>query len=225
MNTLALKREHLHIINSINTSSKVNHYGYQPVATGETAPHFYLPVQLIITKHTITGSLAREAFVSLQDLLDYQQPLVFAFLGAPGQAAVSIYQLEKLHNAVQNSGGKLLIFTAVEPKYLRKQLKQSDTLNILYDKDNAIAELFGLYDIQNPLWQWVSGIEEEEQSLPALYVISPDSSILFSYVDYNFSLFAGNSYNLQTISKGLLNTIYEVSAQHHYQTEAYKLVS
>jgi len=82
-----------------------------------------------------------------------------------------------------------------------------------------------LYDIQNPLWQWISGIEEEEQSIPALYVIAPDSKVAFSYIDYNFNLFIDNSYPLQSISKELLDVVNELSVQYHYQPDAYKLVS
>ena len=225
MNTLSLKRENLHIVSTTNTISKAYTYGYQPIATGESAPNFYLPAQHAVTKQLLSGSLSREAFITLQDLLDDQQSLVIAFLGAPGQAAVNIQQLEKLHTAIQAEGGRLIIFTAIEPKYLRRQLKQSNTLNLFYDADNTIAELFGLYDIQNPLWQWISGIEEEEQSIPALYVIAPDSTIAFSYIDYSFNLFTDHPYPLQPVSKELFGVVNELSVQYDYQPKAYKLVS
>ena len=224
MNTLTLQRENLHIVSTNSSLSRTNNYGYQPIAAGEYVTNFYLPAQHVVTKHSITGSLTRETYISLQDFLDDQQPLVIAFLGAPGQAAVSVQQLEQLHVAVQNHGGKLLVVTAIEPKHLRRQLKQSNTLNIVYDKDNTVSELFGLYDTQNPLWQWVSGIEEEEQSLPALYIITADSKVAFAYADYNFSLFTSGSYALQTVTKELLNTVDEVSVQYQLP-EAYKLVS
>ena len=225
MNTQPLKRENLHIVSTASTFSKAYTYGYEPLATGESIPNFYLPAQHVVSKQLLSGSLSREAFISLQDFLDDQQPLVIAFLGAPGQAAVNIQLLERLHDIIQAQGGRLLIFTAIEPKYLRRQLKQSGTLHIFYDEDNTIAELFGLYDIQNPLWQWASGIEEEEQSLPAVYVVAPDSKVAFSYVDYNFNLFIDNPYPLQSISKALLDVVNELSVQYHYQREAYKLVS
>jgi len=225
MNTLTLKRENLHIVNAIDTTSTVYTYGYQPITTGESVPNFYLPQQHAITKHLLSGSLSREAFITLQDLLDDQQPLVFAFLGAPGQAAVNIQQLEKLHTAIADQGAKLVVLTSIKPKYLRKQLKQSNTLNLFYDADNTVAELFGLYDAQNPLWQWASGIEEEEEFLPALYVVAPDSTIAFGYVDYSFNLFTDNPYPLQSVSKELLDVVNELSVQYHYQPEVYKLVS
>ncbi len=151
MNTLTLKRENLHIVSSTNTTSTGNTYGYQPVTTGESVPNFYIPREHAITKHLLPGSLSREAFITLQDLLDDQQPLVIAFLGAPGQAAANIQQLEKLHTAVADQGGKLIVLTAIQPKYLRRQLKQSSSLHLFYDEDNVVAELFGLYDAQNPL--------------------------------------------------------------------------
>ncbi len=75
------------------------------------------------------------------------------------------------------------------------------------------------------LWQWVSGIEEEEQSIPALYVITPDAKVAFSYVDYRFNLFTDHSYPLQSVSKELFDVVNESSVQYHYQPEAYKLVS
>jgi hypothetical protein len=225
MNALTLKKENLHIVSTANTTSSTAYtYGYQPIATGESVPNFYLPTQHAVTKQLL-GSLSREAFISLQDLLDDQQSLVIAFIGAPGQAAINIQQLEKLHAAIQAEEGKLIVFTAIKPKYLRRQFKQSNTLHIFYDEDNTIAELFGLYDIQNPLWQWASGIEEEEESLPALYVISPDSKVAFNYVDYSFNLFTGNSYPLQSVSRALFDVMNELSLQNRYQPDAYKLVS
>src|SRR5206468_8079606 len=117
-----LRRENLHVVNATNTKATTYTYGYQPISTGENVPNFYVPQQHAITKHLLSGSLSREAFITLQDLLDDQQPLAIAFLGAPGQAAVNIQQLEKLHTAIQAEGGKLIVLTAIEPKYLRKQL-------------------------------------------------------------------------------------------------------
>lgn len=225
MNALSIKSENLHLVSNTNATSNVYQYGYQPVVTGEFVPTFFLPTQHGITGHFASSSFSREVVISLQDFLDYQQPLVIAFLGAPGQAAVNIQQLHKLHTDIEEHGGKLLILTAIEPKYLRRQLKQSNTLNIFHDEDNTIAELFGLYDLQNPLWQWVSGIEEEEQTIPALYVIAPDRKITFSYVDYTFSLFTGDYYPLQIISNKLLNSVTTIAAQYQYPSKAYKLVS
>ena len=224
MNTLTSKKENLHIVSTTITPSKAYTYGYQPLETGKSVPYFQLPAQHAITKQ-FSGSLSREAFISLQDLLDDQQPLVIAFLGAPGQAAANIQQLEKMHIAIQEQGGKLIVLTAIEPKYLRRQLRQSNTLTIFYDEDNTIAELFGLYDVQNPLWQWVSGIEEEEQSIPALYVITPDSKVAFGYADYTFNLFTSDSKYLQSIKKELLDHVNELSLQYHYPQVSYKLVS
>ena len=223
MSALLFKNETLHIVSNHNTD--VFTYGYQPVTKGEIIPAFHLHSSNGIAKSFASGSLAREVYISLQDFLDHQQPLVIAFLGAPGQAAVHVEKLEALQADVQNNGGKLLVLTPIEPKYLRRKLKQSNTLTIFHDNDNTIAELFGLYEAQNPLWQWVSGIEEEEQSLPALYVIAPDRSVAYSHVDYSFNLFAGTGKQMQRYRSDLLDAVAAVSQQYHYVPLKYRLVS
>ncbi len=218
----AFSKENLHIIGDTDLlSSDTNHYGYQPLAKGGCIPAFSLPSEAGII-NALAPLLKRETLITLQDFLDYQQPLVIAFLGAPGQAAADILKLEKLGTGIQQCGGRLLVLTAIAPRHLRRQLRQSDTFTLFYDKDNTIAELFGLYDPQNPLWQWVSGIEEEEQVLPALYVAAPDRNITFSYVDYHFSLFTGS---MQHWHAGLLNAVQAVANQYCYQQATYRRVS
>ncbi len=204
-------------------TNAAHRYNYQPLVSGDIAPSFILSAQHGLI-NSFNGNISvRETIISLQDFIDYQQPLVILFLGVASRASLNVKRLETLQHSIQRQGGKLLILTPVEPKYIRRQLTNS-SLTIFHDKDNEIAEAFGLFNEQNPLWQWVSGIDEEEETLPAFYVIAPDRSISYQFIDFDFLLYRNNNYHSLHFINDLLDDVYKVSQQYHPQ-KAYKLVS
>lgn len=214
------------VSNTGNSNNKLHHYGYQPLKAGNTAPSFFIPTSDGIATHLASGSLSRELSISLQDFLDNQQPLVVAFVGASNDHFPELGLLENLQSSIRQNGGSLLVLTNVEAKLLRRKIRNQNNLTIFHDKDNAIAELFGVYDYKNPLWQWVSGVDAEDESLPALYVVAPDREIVFSHVDYQFSFFKQYNYSSEPIIKNLLQQVASVAKQFQFRpAELYKKVS
>lgn len=199
-------------------------YNYQPLEAGKTAPSFFIHRHCGITGDEFTHSFRNEALFSLTDFLDYGHPLVIFFAGAAARSLLQAKKLEALQESIQRQGGKLLILTPAAPKHIRRQLSYSSPLTVFHDCDNEIAELFGLYNEQNPLWQWVSGIDEEEETLPAFYVVSPDTTIAYRYADFDFTLYRSHDSSSLHFIEEMLDAVRQTSAS-IYGTELYKLVS
>jgi hypothetical protein len=117
------------------------------------------------------------------------------------------------------------VLSSIQPKYLRKLLKNHDNLTVFYDKENAIAELFGLYDVANPLWQWIAGVEEEDVPMPAFYVVTPDKQIVYHHIDYSLSAYSKQGYVAQPFIRELLTSVYHTAQQYSYQPVQYRSVS
>jgi len=215
----------MHPVNSLDLlSSRARNYGYYPLIKGNKVPAFYLHTENGFAKHLASGSLANEVRISIEDFLDHQQPLVVVFIGSANSAAPDIKALKSLQADVQVMGGRLLVLSSIEPKYLRKLLKNQDNLTVFYDKDNTIAEQFGLYDVANPLWQWISGVEEEDIPIPAFYVITPDRQIAYHHIDYSLNVYTKDGYIKQPFIRDLLTSVYHTAQQYSYQTVQYKKV-
>lgn len=227
MSTIAAGRQQLRPV--INTdsllSARAKNYGYYPLIKGNTAPSFYLHNQDGIARHLASGSLANELVISLQDFLDYQQPLAIAFYNVAAGKAPDVKLLESLQADIQVMGGRLIILTSTPVKYFKRAVKHAGNLTIFYDRDNAIAELFGLYDAFNPLWQWVSGVEDNDLPLPAFYVVSPDRQIVYHHVDYTLETYKGDNFSQQPFIRELLTAVFRNHQQYNFQQVQYKSVS
>ena len=208
----------------LTISDVASRYQYQPLSAGNIAPSFTINTEHGLLSSCVGTSVTKETIISLQDFIDYGQPLVILFFGVASRAALDIKKLKILHRNIYRQGGKLLVLTPIEPKHLKRQLRDSHSLSIFHDKDNTIAEAFGLYDEQNPLWQWVSGVEKEEETLPAFYVIAPDRSVAYQYVDFDFVLYRNSNYQTMPFISELLEEVKKVSQQYHLQ-KTYQMVS
>jgi hypothetical protein len=218
-------RQKMHPVNSADLlSSATRNYGYYPLIRGNKVPAFYLNSENGFAKHLASGSLANEERISIEDFLDNQQPLVIVFIGQANSAQPDIKALKSLQADIQVMGGRLLVLSSIAPKYLRKLLKNQDNLTVFYDKENTIAELFGLYDVANPLWQWIAGVEEEDVPLPAFYVVTPDRQIAYHHIDYTLSVYSGAGFITQPFVRDLLTSVYHTAQQYSYQPIQYKKV-
>ncbi len=219
------RRQNMRPVNTENLlSSRSRNYGYYPLIKGNKVPAFYLKTENGFAKHLASGSLANETRISIEDFLDNQQPLVIVFIGSANKAVPEIKALKSLQADVKVMGGRLLVLSSIEPKYLRKLLKNQDDLTVFYDRDNAIAELFGLYDVENPLWQWIAGVEEDDLPLPAFYVVTPDRQIVYHHVDYALSVYADAGYVNQPFMRELLSSVFHTAQQYSYQPLPYRKV-
>jgi peroxiredoxin len=225
MSTTIAGRQKLRPVNSIDyVSARTRHYGYYPLIKGNTIPAFYLHSEDGIARHLASGSLANELVISIQDFLDCNQPLVLAFYNAQLGKVPDIKALESLQADVQVMGGKLVILTNTPARYFKKAIRHQHSLTIFFDRDNAIAEQFGLYDAFNPLWQWVSGVEHDDLALPAYYVITPDRQITYHHIDYNLNTLKGGL-SSQNFVRELLTEVYRSSQQFGYQPAQRRAVS
>jgi len=219
------RRQNMRPVNSSDLlSSRARNYGYYPLIKGNKVPAFYLNTENGFAKHLASGSLANEARISIEDFLDNQQPLVIVFIGSANNAVPDVKALKSLQADVQVMGGRLLVLSSIQPKYLRKLLKNQDNLTVFYDKENAIADLFGLYDVANPLWHWIAGVEEEDVPLPAFYVVAPDRQIVYHHVDYPLSVYSQAGYITQPFVRDLLTNVFHTAQQYSYQPVPYKKV-
>jgi len=204
-------------------SARARNYGYYPLIKGNNAPHFYLPVENRISQKQLHTPFGRETHLPVEDYLD--RPLVLTFFSAAGNFSTHIKNLESLRADIKVMGGKLIVLTSITPRYLKKALTNYEDLIIFYDRDNQAAELFGLFDAVNPIWQWVSGIEDENIAMPAFYVISAERQIVYHHIDYSMALYANNNYYAMPFIRELLTAVYNTGQQQAYQPLAYKSVS
>ena len=181
-------------------STKIYNYGYYPLLKGDIVPLFHFN---------------REAFVSVQHYLDLQQPLVIAFYDGRKNNIPSLSALSKLQAQVLENGGNLIVITNNNTRLFRKNLSQLNNLPVFVDEDNEIAEKFGLFDIENPLTNWLSGIDDINTSLPALYVVSPDRKIVYHHIDYQFNFF-GKEVLPKSIVESLIDSVSTLATSYGY---------
>jgi len=216
--------QNLRPVNNANLlSARAQNYGYYPLITGDTTPAFYLPAEKKLAGKPDILRFQRDLQLSVDDYLD--KPLVIAFFYAQGNISEQIKNIESLRADIKVMGGRFIIITAMQPKQLKPFVKNYDNLTIVYDKDNEIAEAFGLYDATNPLWQWASGIEDENLAMPAFYVISPDRQIAYHHVDYSLGLVNNNNYYSLAFARELLTAVYNTAQRFTYQPVQYRSVS
>ena len=191
-------------------STKIYNYGYYPLLKGDIAPLFHFN---------------REAFVSVQHYLDLQQPLVIAFHGHTHDDKASVGALVELQGQVLENGGNLIVITNNSSRAFKRTVAEHSTLTVFFDTDNEIAEKFGLYDDANPLNNWLSGVDNANASLPALYVIAPDRQITFHHIDYQFSFFNRDAL-AKNIVESLLDSVSTLATSYNYLSKwRNKLVS
>jgi AhpC/TSA family len=206
-------------------TARASHYEHYPLVKGNMAPSFSLSLEESLVTNSKAGLHVKEQFVSLDDLLLEQKPLVIIFYTPGIQKAANLLFFESLNKSVSAKGGRLLIITSLQHVVINKHNPALDKLDIFKDSRNAIAKAFGLYDPQNLLWNWVPGIEESETFLPALYLIAPDKQIAYHHVDYNFSLFNEPELMHNSFVQHLLESVEAFADTRTYYPVSYKLVS
>ncbi len=191
---------HLGFSAAQTVSTKIYNYGYFPLIKGDIAPVF---------------QFNKEAFVSVQHYLDLQQPLVVVFIEGSKINEQAFQPLLQLQANVQQAGGNLVVVSNVTSRSFRKNVSQINNLTLFFDEHNLIAEQFGLYDEGNPLSNWLSGIENDEAILPAIYVVAPNRQIVYTHVDYQFNLFSAQQLS-KTIEQQLMEAVTALSETYSY---------
>ncbi len=170
----------------------------KPAVAGNTLPLFQLHKDDFITPFNF---LSRESnYLVGSELLN--QPLVLAFFSIHwnGYGEKHLQQLQDLYADIQVMGGQLLVISADGRKELEHLVKKLNlTFPLAIDKNHQIARSAGLYLESDPLWDRVSGIEENAPP-PTVYVIGQSQYISYAFIDH---------YLQQTInSRDLLSQVY-----------------
>lgn len=201
-------------------TARASHYEYYPLVKGNIAPSFSLSNQERLQHDTAIQSY-KEELIPLDHLLHEQQPLVTIFYTAGKHKADNFRFFELLHQKIEAGGGRLLVITSLE-HVASANANFLGSFDIFKDRRNAVAKAFGLYNPQNPLWNWVPGIEESETFLPAFYVIAPDKQIVHHHIDYSFSLFNEPDLLQHLLIERLLKSVEHTAKA--YNPVSYKLV-
>lgn len=192
-----------------------NYYGYTPAKKGDYIPTVTHPASHIL----YPGNKEREnnaediSPIALRDLGTQDRPLVIIFRPTYNQEVLpQIGLLETFQKDIQVMGGSLLIISNAGIRDLKRQLKEHNALWVLSDPLNSIAEQFGLYTPDNPIGDWLSGIDDSIP-LPAFYIALPNGEISYHYVDYNFRTYQGSDSEIyqQGFIRQLLTQIYQQS--------------
>lgn len=178
-----------------------------PLLTGDLLPKFILEKTFAIS-NTLSGAVPATA--SLQDFVTDDNPLVVAFLSLTERFSHAA-ALASLQADIKVMGGRLLVITNGTRNEFSHRLRHDGKLDIYHDHHGRIAQQFGLYDRENPLSDWITGVEADIP-LPALYVISPAQKIVFHYVDYTLRTVNGD-YGDKSFVRNLLTAVYEHSAR------------
>ena len=190
-----------------------NYYGFSPIKKGDYLPQVYHPSSHII----FPGNREKEnnaediTPVRLKELTAGNRPLVIVFRPLLNHEPIQQVEfLETLQRDIQIMGGSLLVITNAGIRELRRQLKGHNSLWVLSDPHNTLAEQFGLYTPDNPIGDWLSGIDDHIP-LPAFYIVLPDGQLSYHYVDYNFRTYQDNLTEIyqQGFVRQLLTKIYQ----------------
>lgn len=207
----------------LNTMSRINRYAdffpqyeleyivkgskertpIRPLQAGETLPSFHIHKKNIITASdtlkSVNGSLP------VTQLLD--RPLVLAFhsIHWNDYGTRRLEDLKDIYADIRVMGGQLLVATTEDKKLFDAVTAELQLpFASIWDQHNHIARKAGIYSATDPIWDRISGINEDVP-VPAVYVLSPSLKIVYSSVDK--WLEGGFS------KRDLLSAVYEASQE------------
>lgn len=184
-------------------------YNYYPLLSGDKFPSFVLNGSSFISVKD--KELFDQPFTSLHELLEQPQPLVIAFLNVTEKIA-DVDTWKSFQADVEIMGGRLLIVTNSDNRSFTHKTRKENELNIWEDKHQQLAEDAGLYDSQNPISDWLSGIDTDIP-LPAFYVLGKEGNILFHHIDYALKTVNGHNFSESPFFRNLLTSVYQAASE------------
>lgn len=172
-------------IRTVSTQERLRTIRMQPLVTGDLAPFFSLAGAPSDWRASVFGHKNQEHTTSVLDLVS-ARPLVISFYCPCWGRYARPYldSLVRLHQHLLVADAELVVFSNESPKVLARQMNGLD-FRVAYDAESAVAQRFGVYSEDDPVWERVSGISDEAFT-PALYVIGPDRRIAYHFLDENF---------------------------------------
>lgn len=181
----------------------------QPLGRGDVAPFFSLAGAPGNWRASVFGQRLSDGATSVLDLV-HTRPLVVSFY-CPcwgRYARPYLESLIRLNQTLLAAGAELLVFSNESPSVLTKQVPGID-FRLAYDAESLVAQRFGVYSDDDPVWERISGISEEAFT-PALYVIGPDRRITWHFLDDNFDQTLDQE-AIAEVVHNLNNSLYETS--------------
>lgn len=157
----------------------------KPLVTGDLAPFFRLVGAAGNWQTSVFAQKSAERTTSVIDLIS-DRPLVVSFYCPCWGRYARPYldSLVQLNQDLLLAGAELVVFSNESPRVLERQVKGLD-FRVAYDAESTVAQRFGIYSEDDPVWERVSGISDEAFT-PALYVIGPNRQIAYHFLDENF---------------------------------------
>jgi peroxiredoxin len=174
-----------------------------PLHAGDTLPAFYINKKNIVTTSDILKSV--QGPQPITQLIDRPLVLVFHSTHWNGYGSRLLEELNDIYADIRVMGGQLLLVTTDEKKYFDEATAALQLpFATIWDQDNQIAGKAGLYSSTDPIWDRISGVNEDVPT-PAVYVLTPSLKIVYSAVD----LWLEKSLE----KRDLLSAVYEASHQ------------
>ena len=161
-------------------------YALKPIKSGDAIPDFTLEKDNQRWQQFFNG-VETHGPVLLRQLLNKQ--LVISFYSGHWRAygLDMLKQLNAIQYDIKAHDANLLIITAEKERKLEKLAwDNSLSLSFYFDTQKEVAEKFGIYSENDPIWNRISGIDTNVPLL-ATYVISPSGKVVYDHIDWNFS--------------------------------------
>jgi peroxiredoxin len=161
-------------------------YVLKPIKKGDTAPDFIFEKDNARWQQFDNG-VEIYGRVQLRQLLN--KSLVLAFYSGSWQdhGLSLLKQLNTIQHKIKAYDANLLIIGAEKERKLEKiAWDNSLSLSFYFDATNSIAERFGIYSENDPVWNRFSGIDTNVPLL-ATYVIASYGRILYDHIEWDFS--------------------------------------
>jgi len=158
----------------------------KPIKAGDSVPDFTLEKDNYRWQQFFNG-VETHGPALLRRLLN--KPLVIGFYSGHWQAygLDLLKQLNIVQQDIRGYDANVLIISAEKERRLEKLAwDNSLSLSFYFDTNKDIAEKFGIYSENDPVWNRISGIDTNVPLL-ATYVISPYGKIVYDHIDWNFS--------------------------------------
>jgi len=153
-----------------------------PVVKGDTIPYFTIPKDSGIWQDTF--SKTNKNYITLDEFIS-DKPLVISFhsseWGEYGKLHLEV--IERAYSKINALGGNLLVLSTEIPDQIKNLIdKYNFSFSIVNDYENIISSKFGVFSERNPLWQRVSGIENNVPS-PSTFVLSQNQTIAYDFIN------------------------------------------
>lgn len=155
-----------------------------PLKAGDTVSEFTFTNNFNTWQQFFDGAETYN-HLAIRQLLN--KPLVISFYSYHWQkdGLEFIKELNRINTEIRANGGNMIVVAEGRSAELQKLAwDNSLTLNFYFDTDRKLAEKFGVYHKNSPVWERFSGIDADVPLL-ASFAVSPHRQVLFSYSNWN----------------------------------------